>query len=147
MSSRSRSETSPDAPAKDQTSRTLRTYVFLLARVVVMFPLLISGLSKIVSYGSTADRMESAGVSGELLPVVIAAEVLGAYAILLGWKTRIVAPLLAMFTLATAAALQFRHDEQLQTIMLLKNLFVVGVLLVLTATGAGPLSLDGRKTR
>jgi uncharacterized membrane protein YphA (DoxX/SURF4 family) len=59
---------------------------------------------------STAAYMASAGVPGALLPVVIATEVLGALAVILGWKTRIAATLLAGFSLLAA----FAFSQQLR---------------------------------
>jgi putative oxidoreductase len=116
-----------------------------MARVVLMFVILISGLVKVTTYEATARLMESAGIPGDLLPAIIAAEVLGAYAILLGWKTRVVSLLMAAFIAATAMIFHNQFGDPIQTSMLLKSLFIVGALLALAAVGAGPLSLDGRK--
>jgi putative oxidoreductase len=52
---------------------------------------LISGVGKVGSYAATVEYMSAAGVPGALLPLVIAIEVLGAIAIIVGWKTRITA--------------------------------------------------------
>jgi putative oxidoreductase len=79
-----------------------------------------------------------------LLPAVIATEVLGALAIILGWKTRIVAFLLAGFSLLTAIAFHNNLADQTQLIMFFKNLSIAGGFLLLVANGAGPLSLDRR---
>ena len=87
--------------------------------------------------------MQSAGVPGALLPLVIALEVLGAIAIIVGYRTRIVALLLAGFTIA-AGVIFHSGAEQMQQIMLLKNFAVAGGLLVLFARGAGAWSLDAR---
>jgi putative oxidoreductase len=60
---------------------------------------LVTGLGKIGAYTATAGYMTALGVPSALLPVVIATEIFGAVAIVLGWKTRITASLLAAFTL------------------------------------------------
>src|SRR6266705_1877161 len=60
---------------------------------------LISGLGKVGGYAGTAAYMSSLGVPGALLPVVIATEVLGALAIIVGWNTRVIALLLGGFSL------------------------------------------------
>jgi putative oxidoreductase len=113
--------------------------------LVVLF--LLYGLSKLGAYSATAAYMSANGVSGALLPAVIATEVLGGLAILLGWKTRIVALLLAGFSLLTA--LVFHNDlaDQTQMIMFFKNISISGAFLLLFANGAGPLSLDRRATK
>ena len=105
---------------------------------------LLSGLGKIGGYAATAAYMSSLGVPGALLPIVIAVEVLGAAAIVLGWHTRIAALLLAGFTLAAGLIFHSNFADQIQMIMFLKNVSIAGGLLLLLANGAGPLSLDRR---
>lgn len=106
---------------------------------------LIAGLGKIGQYAGTAAYMESAGVPGVLLPLVIGLEMGGALAILVGWRTRIAALLLGAFTLT--AALWFHNDfqEPMQQILFLKNIAIAGGLLLLVRHGAGPWSLDARR--
>ena len=88
--------------------------------------------------------MASAGVPGALLPAVIALEVLGAIAIIVGWKTRITALLLAGFTLLSGVLFHSNFGDQVQMIMFLKNVAITGGFLLLVANGAGDLSLDRR---
>ncbi|GMA55410.1 hypothetical protein GCM10025857_67670 [Alicyclobacillus contaminans] len=54
-------------------------------------------------YEATQGYMSMMGVPTSMLPVVIATEILGGLAILVGFKTRIAAFLLAGFTLIAAA--------------------------------------------
>jgi len=110
--------------------------------LVVLF--LLSGLGKIGAYAGTAGYMSSVGVPGALLPVVIAIEVLGALVIIVGWKTRVTAVLLAGFSLLTAVIFHNNFGDQIQMIMFLKNVSIAGGFLLLVANGAGPLSLDRR---
>jgi putative oxidoreductase len=105
---------------------------------------LLSGLGKIGAYAGTAGYMSSLGVPGALLPVVIAVEVLGALAIIVGWKTRVVAFLLAGFSLLTAVIFHNNFGDQIQMIMFLKNVAIAGGYLLLVANGAGALSIDRR---
>ena len=102
---------------------------------------------KIGSYAATAGYMDSTGVPGELLPVVIAFEVLAAIALVVGWKTRLTAFLLAGFTLLSGLVFHSNFADQMQMIMFLKNVAIAGGLLLLVANGAGPLSLDRRAAR
>jgi putative oxidoreductase len=105
---------------------------------------LLAGIGKLGTYSATAAYMSSAGVSGALLPAVIATELGGALAIILGWKTRIVAGLLAGFSVLTALTFHNNFADQIQMIMFLKNISIAGGFLLLIANGAGPLSLDRR---
>jgi len=88
--------------------------------------------------------MAAAGVPAALLPAVIATEVLGSLAIILGWKTRVAAILLAGFSLLTAFTFHNNFADQIQMIMFLKNVSIAGGFLLLAANGAGPLSIDRR---
>ena len=96
---------------------------------------------------SDARGMSSVGVPGRLLPAVIATELLGSLAIILGWKTRAVALLLAGFSVITALIFHSNFADQIQMIMFLKNISIAGGFLLLVANGAGPLSLDRRNQR
>ena len=58
---------------------------------------LVAGLGKISAYAGTASYMQAMGVPTALLPGVIALEVGGALALIVGWKTRLSALLLAGF--------------------------------------------------
>jgi putative oxidoreductase len=91
--------------------------------------------------------MTSVGVPGALLPAVIAFEVLGAIAIIVGWKTRLTAFLLAGFTLLSGLLFHGNFADQMQMIMFLKNVSIAGGFLLLAAHGAGALSLDRRNTK
>jgi putative oxidoreductase len=119
----------------------------LAGRILLAAVFLISGLGKIGSYAATAGYMSSAGVPSALLPFVIATEVVGAISIMVGWKTRIAALLLAGFTLLTAFIFHNNFADQIQTIMFLENVSIAGGLLLLVANGAGPLSIDRRLAR
>jgi len=125
----------------------LRSGTELTGRILLMLLFLVSSVGKITNYDATAGYMTSMGVPGVLLPVVIAAELLGSLAIILGWHTRTVALLLAGFTLASGVIFHNNFADQIQAVMFLKNLSITGAFLMLAANGAGPLSMDARKAR
>jgi putative oxidoreductase len=116
----------------------------LAGRVLLASLFLLAGLNKFGAYSATAAYMSSAGVPGALLPAVIATELLGALAIILGWKTRVAATLLAGFSLLTAFIFHNNFADQIQMVMFLKNVSIAGGFLLLIANGAGPLSIDRR---
>ena len=122
--------------ATELTGRSLLALLFLL-----------SGLGKLGAYSATAAYMSSQGVPGALLPLVIATELLGAVAIVLGWKTRLIAVLLAGFSLLTALTFHNNLADQTQMIMFFKNISIAGGFLLLVANGAGRLSLDARSSK
>jgi putative oxidoreductase len=116
-------------------------------RILLASLFLLSGLTKMSAYGATAGYMTAMGVSPALLPLVIATEVLGSLAVIVGWNTRIAAFLLAGFTLIAGVIFHNNLGDQIQTIMLLKDVSIAGAFLLLVANGAGPLSLDHRRAR
>jgi putative oxidoreductase len=126
---------------------TLEKLAELAGRVFLAAIFLISGLGKIGAYAGMAAYMASMGVPGALLPLVIATEVLGGVAIIIGWKTRIVAFLLAGFTLLSGVIFHSNFADQIQTVMFLKNIAIAGGFLLLVANGAGAWSLDRRAGR
>jgi putative oxidoreductase len=116
----------------------------LAGRVLLAAIFLISGLGKISGYSGTQGYMESMGVPGMLLPLVIALEIGGALAIIVGYRTRLAAAALAAFSLA-AGFLFHGGADQMQQILLLKNVSIAGGFLLLVARGAGAWSLDARR--
>jgi putative oxidoreductase len=120
----------------------LENFTELAGRVLLASLFLLSGLSKLGAYNATAAYMSAFGVPTAVLPAVIAVEVLGAIAIILGWQTRVVAGLLAVFSLLTAFTFHTNFGDQIQMIMFLKNVSIAGGFLLLVANGAGPLSID-----
>lgn len=131
------------------TSSSIRVLgaIELLGRLLLVTLFLMSGFGKLSAYEATAGYMASVGVPALMLPLVILAEIGGALAIIAGWQTRIVAVLLAGFTLATAFLFHNNVADQTQMIMFLKNVSIAGAFLMLAANGAGRFSLDARKAR
>jgi putative oxidoreductase len=133
-----------DRAPQESRSSTVQNASELAGRILLSVLFLLSGLGKVGAYSATAGYMSSVGVPSVLLPVVIATEVLGAIAIILGWQTRVVALLLAGYALLTALVFHINFADQIEMIMFLKNVSIAGGLLLLVANGAGPLSLDHR---
>jgi putative oxidoreductase len=115
----------------------------LVGRILIAALFLVAGLGKIGGYAGTQAYMQSMGVPGALLPLVIALEVLGAIAIIVGYRTRLVAAALAVFSLASGFIFHGGAD-QMQQILLLKNIAIAGGFLFLVARGAGDWALDAR---
>lgn len=126
------------------TPSTLRSAADFIGRSLLASLFVISGLGKLAAYAGTAGYMESVGVPGALLPLVIALEVLGGLAIVAGYRTRIVAGLLAAFSIASAVLFHNNLGDQVQQIMFLKNIAIAGGFILLAARGAGGWSIDNR---
>ena len=116
-------------------------------RILLALMFVTSGFSKISGYVATQGYMEAMGVPGALLPLVIAVELLGGLAVMLGWHTRIAAFLLAGFSVLSALLFHFDLADQTQFVMFWKNIAIAGGFLFLVANGAGALALDNRASR
>ena len=125
---------------------TVQTLSAPLGRLLIALIFVISGVGKLGSYAGTQGYMESMGVPGVLLAPVIALEVLGGLAIILGLQTRLVAFLLAGFCIVSAVLFHGNVGDQMQQIQFLKNLGLAGGFLFLVAHGAGAWSLDNRRS-
>lgn len=134
-------------PALRSLSSVLQVLAELAGRILLTVLFLVSGFEKIGSYSQVAAYMASAGVPAVLLPLVIALEIAGSVAIVLGWRTRIAAFVLAGFTLVAAFVFHANFADLVETLMFLKNLAITGGFLLLAAHGAGPLSVDRLRGR
>jgi len=123
---------------------TLQSFAAPVARVLLSLMFVTSGINKISGYAGTQGFMEAMGVPGGLLPLVIALEILGGLAVMLGWQTRIAAFLLAGFTLLSGLLFHADFNDQMQMIMFMKNVSIAGGFLMIVALGAGAFSLDNR---
>ena len=119
-------------------------------RIFMALIFVIAGYGKIGSYDGTAAYMQSVGVPGMLLPLVITLELGGGLMIMAGFQTRIVAFLMSGFCLVSAVLFHNHFNDQMQSIMFMKNIAMAGGFLFLVVHGAGPFSVDntlkGRKS-
>lgn len=117
----------------------------LTGRVLISSIFIMAGINKINGYAGTQGYMESMGVPGALLPLVILLEVGGGLAVLLGWQTRIAAFLLAGFTVLSALIFHAGFSDQMQSILFMKNVAMAGGLLILVAGSTHNWSIDARR--
>ena len=125
------------------TSR-LASAAALIGRIALASLFLVSGFGKLAAPAATKAYIVSAGLPlpdlSYLAAVIV--EVGFGIALVLGFKTRPVAAVMALFTLATALAFHTDFSDQNQFINFLKNVSITGGLLQVMAFGAGAWSLD-----
>lgn len=119
----------------------------VIARMMLGHLFLIAGWQKIGGYEGTQGYMESVGVPGMLLPLVVLLELGAGLAIIIGWQTKLAAAALALFTIASAVLFHHNFSDQMQTIMFMKNIAISGGLMLLAVYGAGACSLDNRSSK
>ena len=123
----------------------------LVARLLFVALFLPAGISKLTGFDGTVGYFNSLGIPAAALAVsvTIAIEILGSLAVLVGFKTRAAAIVLALFTLAASIAGHAywavpAEQVFVQKLLFFKNMAVVGGLLLLAIQGAGKLSIDGK---
>jgi len=117
----------------------------LTARVLLGHIFLMAGISKLgAGYAGTAGYMESVGLPGGLLPVVIALEIVGGLMVILGFKAKWAAYALAGFSVVAGIIFHSNFADQMQMILFMKNLSIAGGLLLVSVHGAGVFSLDSK---
>jgi len=122
----------------------LSTFTAPAGRVLLSMIFIMSGLTKIGQYAGTQGYMEAMGVPGALLPLVILTEVVGGLAVLLGFKARIAAFILAGFSMVSAILFHADFSNQMEMTNFMKNFTIAGGFLLIMAHGAGAYSLDNR---
>lgn len=121
----------------------MNKFIDLGARILLGQMFLIAGLGKLgAGYAGTAAYMDSMGVPGALLPLVILTEIGAGLLLIIGLQTRLAALALAGFTLLAAVIFHNNFADQMQSILFMKNLAVAGGLALLYVHGSGQLSLD-----
>ena len=135
-------------------SQPLQNPLALAGRILLALMFVLAGFSKIAGFAGTVGYMQSKGMpAAELLAgLTIALEIGGGLALMFGFMTRWAALALAAFTLL--ASLIFHNfwgvpeaQKMVQNLMFMKNLSVIGGLLVLAAIGPGNWSLDAKRER
>jgi putative oxidoreductase len=122
-----------------------------VGRVVIALLFVFSGFEKVMDISGTTAAIASKNlpIPSILAVATVFAELGGGLLIIVGWQTRIVALLLAIFT---ALAAYLFHDfwhyppgpQHIDNMIhLMKNVSIIGGLLMLCAAGGGRYSLDG----
>jgi putative oxidoreductase len=125
----------------------LQAPVAFLARFMLAFIFLAEGWSKLGNYGGAVQYMESHGVPGLLLPLVILTELGGGLLIVCGFQARLAALALSGFCILTALLFHADLTDLNELIHFNKDIAIAGGFLVLVAFGAGGWSLDALQAR
>jgi len=128
---------------------TYESLAMFVGRIFLALLFVVSGVGKITGYAGTAAYMASKGLplADFLLPMTILVELGGGLLLALGWKARWAAAALLLFLIpATLIFHQFWGIDpklaQMQKIHFLKNVAIMGGMLMVLAIGAGAWSVD-----
>ena len=124
-----------------------QTQLAIIGRLLVGGGFLLFGYQKLIVFGPAGTGAFLGSVYHAPAPTVaawvaIAVEILGGLGIVLGFKTRWVAAVLALWCLFTAFAFHLPLGDPGNIAEVFKNMLAAGGLLYIAAYGAGPLSID-----
>ncbi len=121
--------------------------ILLISRILLAIIFIMAGFSKFGDIAGTAGYIGSVGLPATTLLAWLAAifEVVAGVAILVGFQTRIVAWLLVAFCLFTGFAFHLAPSDQIQMILLMKNLAIAGGFMALVVSGPGAMSVDAKR--
>ncbi|MFP3473422.1 MULTISPECIES: DoxX family protein [Burkholderia] len=119
----------------------------LVGRTLIAAIFFISGFGKLMAPDATMAYIGSLGLPAPALGLIgaLVLELAGATLLVIGYKTRVVALLLAAYAVVTALIFHHALADQNQMFHFLKNLAMAGGLLQVVAFGAGAFSLDNRR--
>ncbi|WP_297844797.1 DoxX family protein [Pseudomonas sp.] len=128
-------------------SSTVNASLALAGRIMIAAIFLLSGFSKITAPAMMIGYIQSVGLPlpAVALGLAILVEVGGSIALILGYRTKLIAAIMALFTVVTAIAFHNNLADQNQFIHFFKNIAMAGGLLQVIALGAGRFSLDARR--
>ena len=131
-----------------------KTFASLLGRFLLALMFITAGFDKLTHIEATAGYVASGGLP---FPTLLAAgagalEFFGGIALVVGWQVRWAGLALALFTLVASVVFHpywsVLADQQFVTqLLFMKNLSVAGGLWLVSALGAGPLSVDGARRK
>ena len=121
--------------------------VTLAGRTLLSVMFILGGYAKLVDIAGTAGWFGAIGLPFPTTTTILVGllELVGGLAVLVGFKTRIAAIALAIFTLAATAIAHLDFSQAANVLMLQKNLGVTGGFLVLAVLGAGAYSIDAKR--
>ena len=117
----------------------------LLGRLFISALFLLSAYNKALSIDGTISWMEGFGVSGFLIYPTIVLEIILPLFIIIGYKAKISAGLLAIFCVTTAFIFHYDFANQMQTIAFLKNIGLAGGFLFILVNGTKDWSVEREK--
>ena len=116
--------------------------VEFFGRILLSALFLIEGIGKIFMQEDVVMYMEDYGVPGILFIPAIILEIVFPLLLIVGYKTKWVAVVMALFTFTVAIIFHTNFSEGIQMILFLKDMAIAGGFLIIIAYGPGKISLD-----
>jgi len=133
----------PEAMMESASSRSRPAdFVLLLGRFLLALIFLHEGWSLAADLTATIDTFAKLGLSTPVALATIALQIGAGLSVAAGFLTRLGALALALFCLATALLFHTNFASQNELLHFEKDLAIAGGMFVLSASGAGSISID-----
>ena len=116
--------------------------VELVGRILLSALFLIEGIGKISMQEDVIMYMEDYGVPEILFVPAITLEILFPLLLIIGYKTKWAASIMALFTFAVAIIFHTDFNEGMQMVFFLKDIAIAGGFMIIVAYGPSKISLD-----
>lgn len=124
----------------------MNKYINLIGRILFVLMFLMPALNKITNFEGTQQYMASKNMI--MIPFLLVCAILillfGAFSIGAGYKSKIGSIALIVFLIPATLIFHTEFSDQNQFIHFLKNVALIGGLLILYVNGTGELSLDNK---
>ena len=114
----------------------------LIGRISISLLFLVNGFFKTQNFNGTLEWMESYGIPGIFLIPAIIFEFVAPILIIIGYKTKVSASLLAIFCITTALIFHTDFSNQVQITSFLKNIALAGGFLFIVVNDPKEFSID-----
>ena len=114
----------------------------LVGRIFLSALFLIEGVGKLFTQEQVIMYMEDYSVPSILFIPAVVVEILFPLLLIVGYKTRLAALVMALFTLTVAIIFHTDFSDGMQLISFLKNLAIAGGFMIIIAYGSNKFSID-----
>ena len=114
----------------------------LVGRIFLAALFLIEGVGKLFMQEQVIMYMEDYGVPSMLFIPAVVVEILFPLFLIIGYKTRLTALVMALFTFTVAIIFHTDFTEGTQMVFFLKDLAIAGGFMIIFAYGPNRISLD-----
>ena len=118
--------------------------VEFIGRILLSALFLIEGIGKISMQEDVIMYMEDYGVPEILFIPAVILEILFPLLLIVGYKTKLSALIMALFTLTVAIIFHTDFSEGMQMTFFLKDLAIAGGFMIIFVYGSNKISLDYR---
>ena len=116
--------------------------VEVFGRILLSTLFLVEGVKKFLFQEETIMYMEDYGVPEILFFPSLSLEIVFPILLIVGYKTRFSASIMALFTLTVALIFHTNFDNQMESIMFLKDIAIAGGFLIIAANEPKICSID-----